>query len=324
MRIVGIEEHFNLDALAHYSAAAEKNLEPRFWREASERLGDLTDRRISDMDRHGVAVQVVSLTSPGVQAELDPVAAVRAARLANDHLAEMVGKAPERLAGFAAAPTVDPTAAAHEVRRTVGESGVKGVLVNGHSGGRYLDEPDYHPFWEAVVEADVPVYLHPANAYRLPHVLEGHPVLAGPAWGWGVDAASHALRLVFSGLFDRFPSATVILGHMGEGLPYWTTRLDSRYAVARKQGHELRRRPSDYIRDNFYVTTSGVCHSPALRCAVDTVGADRVLFSTDYPMEDLGEAVEFLRTANLDDTERELVAHRNADRLLRLTSAAKA
>lgn len=318
MRIIALEEHFNEAALAHYSAAAERNLDPGFWRSAARRLFDLADQRIADMDDHGIDVQVLSLTSPGIQAELDPVVARQAAQRVNDQLAEAIEKHPDRLAGFAALPMPDPAHAAAELTRTVTELGFRGGLINGHTGGRYLDEPDYQPFWEAVAELDVPVYLHPANSFDRWHVLADYPALAGPAWGWGAEVASHALRLIFSGLFDRFPTVRIILGHMGEGLPYWTTRLDSRWAVANKHGRTLERAPSDYIQDNVIVTTSGVCHPPALRCAIDTVGIDHVMFSADYPMENLAEAVTFLHNAPLTTDEREKIAHRNARRLLRL------
>jgi 2,3-dihydroxybenzoate decarboxylase len=318
MRIISLEEHFNTPELAHYSAAAEKNLDPEFWQHATVRLNDFADFRLADMDKRGVDVQVLSLTAPGIQAELDPVAAGRAARAANDRLATVVSDNPDRYAAFAALPMTDASEAATELKRMVTQFGFKGGLVNGHTGGRYLDGDEYEIFWETVAQLGVPIYLHPANSFDRWHVLSDHPELAGPAWGWGAEVASHALRLIFGGVFDRLPGVNIILGHMGEGLPYWTTRLDSRWAVVNKRGRHLDRRPSDYIRENVIVTTSGVCHVPALRCAIDTVGIDRVLFSADYPMEELGEAVDFLMTAPLTDEERAKIAHRNAESLLGL------
>ena len=173
--------------------------------------------------------------------------------------------------------------------------------------------------WEYAEGLDVPLYLHPANGVDTAHVLSGHPELIGPMWSWGTDTASHALRLVFGGVFDDFPEAKLLLGHMGEGLPYALWRLDSRWGFHNHHGIELRRgAPSEYLRHNFYVTTSGVCSAPPLQCALAALGREHVLFGTDYPFEDMSVATGFLRSAPLDDADRHAIAHGNAEQLLRL------
>jgi 2,3-dihydroxybenzoate decarboxylase len=174
--------------------------------------------------------------------------------------------------------------------------------------------------WEYAEGLDVPLYLHPANGVDAAHVLSGHPELIGPMWSWGTDTAAHALRLVFGGVFDDFPEAKLLLGHMGEGLPYVLWRLDSRWDFHAHHGIELRRgHPSEYLRHNLYVTTSGVCSAAPLLCAVLALGVDHILFGTDYPFEEMATATEFLRTAPVSEADRAKIAHGNAERLLRLS-----
>ena len=271
------------------------------------------------MDAAGLDLQVLSLNSPGIQAEPEPAVAVTRAAAVNDLLAGLIAEHPTRFAGFAALPLQDPQAAAKELERAVTQLGMKGALVNAHTQGRYLDDPALRVVWEYAQGLDVPLYLHPANGVDSAHVLAGHPELIGPMWSWGTDTASHALRLIFGGVFDDFPEAKLLLGHMGEGLPYVLWRLDSRWDFHNHHGIELARgNPSAYLRHNLYITTSGVCSAPPLRCALDALGAEHVLFGTDYPFEDMATATAFLATAPISDAERAAVAHGNAERLLRL------
>lgn len=322
MRKIGLEEHFVTPDLVGYGASAERIAEPSRWREAGRRLLDMYELRVEEMDRHGLDVQVLSLNSPGIQAEPDPVMAVAHARDVNDLLGEVIRTHPSRFQGFAALALQDPNAAADELERAVTDLGMVGALVNAHTLGMYLDDPALRVVWERAEGLNVPLYLHPANGVDTAHVLSGHPELIGPMWSWGIDTSTHVLRLIFGGVFDDFPSAKLLLGHMGEGLPYALWRLDSRWDFHNRHGITLDLEyPSHYLRRNLWVTTSGVCDDPPLRCAIDALGIDRVLFATDYPFEDLGTACAFIESAQMTDHERRRVTHQNAEELLRLTPA---
>ncbi|HEY0813745.1 MAG TPA: amidohydrolase family protein [Pseudonocardia sp.] len=317
--MIGLEEHFVTEELAAYGASSAALLQPAKWAGASRRLLDLTAERLTAMDAAGLDVQVLSLNSPGIQAETDPLLAVSRAAAVNDLLASTIAEHPDRFTGFAALPLQDPQAAAKELERAVNQLGLKGALVNAHTQGRYLDDPTLRVVWEYATGLDVPLYLHPANGVDAAHVLSGHPELIGPMWSWGIDTASHVLRLVFGGVFDDFPDAKLLLGHMGEGLPFVLWRLDSRWGFHAHHGIELaRERPSDYLRHNLYLTTSGVCDAPPLLCALLALGADHILFGTDYPFEEMDVATEFLRTAPISEGDRAKIAHGNAERLLGL------
>jgi 2,3-dihydroxybenzoate decarboxylase len=266
---------------------------------------------------------VLSLNSPGIQAEPDARVAVSAAARVNDHLAGVIAAHPSRFSGFAALPLQDGDAAARELHRAVTQLGLRGALVNAHTQGRYLDDPSLRAVWACAQELDVPLYLHPANGADTAHVLSGHPELVGPMWSWGTDTATHALRLIFGGVFDEFPRAKLLLGHMGEGLPYTLWRLDSRWGFHHHHGIELaRERPSEYLRENLYITTSGVCSPAPLLCALLALGADHVLFGADYPFEDMATATAFLAGAPVSEADRAKISHRNAERLLRLPPSA--
>ncbi|MEV0579886.1 MULTISPECIES: amidohydrolase family protein [unclassified Streptomyces] len=319
MRTIGLEEHFVTPELVGYGAGSASIIEPSKWREASRRLLDITGERLTEMDSAGLDVQVLSLNSPGIQAETDAVVAVARATAVNDLLADVVRDHPDRFAGFAALPLQDPQAAAKELDRSVTELGMRGALVNAHTQGRYLDDPQLRVVWERAEALDVPLYLHPANGVGTPHVIEGHPELIGPMWSWGTETASHFLRCVFGGVFDDFPRAKLLLGHMGEGLPYVMWRLDSRWEYHNHHGVELARgNPSEYLRHNLYVTTSGVCSAPPLLCALLALGPERILFGTDYPFEDMATATAFLDSAPISESDRARISHLNAEQLLHL------
>jgi len=317
MRKIGLEEHFVTDELARYGASTSTVAQPELWREASRRLADLVEERLPGMDAAGLDMAVLSLNSPGIQAEPDAARAVASAATVNDFLAGLVSAHPTRFAGFAALPLQDPEAAAKELERAVSQLGLRGALVNAHTQGRYLDDPALRVVWEQAEGLGVPLYLHPANGADTPHVLSGHPELIGPMWSWGTDTASHALRLIFGGVFDDFPEATLLLGHMGEGLPYALWRLDSRWGFHNHHGIELARgNPSEYLRHNVYITTSGVCSAAPLLCALLALGAEHILFATDYPFEDMATATEFLDNAPISEADRARISHRNAEELL--------
>ncbi len=321
MKLVALEEHFVTPDLVGHGTSTASIAQPGAWAEASRRLLDLTEERLPEMDAAGLDVQVLSLNSPGIQAETDPASAVRQAVTVNDFLAGVIREHPDRFSGFAALPLQDPKRAADELERAVRELGLRGALVNAHTHGVYLDDPALRVVWERAEALDVPLYLHPANGVDTAHVLSGHPELVGPMWSWGVDTATHVLRLIFGGVFDDFPNAKLLLGHMGEGLPFVLWRLDSRWNFHAHHGIKLQKEhPSQYIRDNVYITTSGVCSPAPLLAALLSVGADHILFGTDYPFESISVATDFIRTAPISESDRAKIGHLNAERLLNVTT----
>jgi 2,3-dihydroxybenzoate decarboxylase len=320
MRRIALEEAFWLPELSAegYSFG---HLPPRslVWREQVEqRLIDFDRYRLPDMDEHGVDMQVLSLTTPGLQGQPVADVAVREARIANTRLAEIIGKYPGRFAGLAALPLQDPDAAAAELDRSVDELGLNGALVNDHTLGQYLDDRAFDVVWDRLQSLDVPLYIHPnamsADSWK---VMSGYPFLAGSTFGWGAAVAGHALRLIYGRVFDRFPRATVILGHMGEFLPFQVTRLDSRF-ITLDMNDPPSQFPSKYFRENIMITTSGVLSHSALIAAIDAVGIDRVMFAIDYPYETTASAVSFLDSVPLPPADLEKVAFRNAMRVLRI------
>ena len=312
-----MEEAFAIPELQARSPLPRTETAAEWIEDWARRLRDHTTFRLPDMDEHGIDVQVLSLTAPGIQGVTDPRQAVADARLANDHLAEVIAAHPDRFRGLAALPLQDPGAAVAELHRAVGTLGLSGALVNDHTGGTYLDDPRYDPVWSALEDLDVPLYLHPGAPPTEPwRVLAGRPELRGPLWSWGAETGGHALRIVFGGVFDRHPRATLILGHMGEFLPFQLARLDSRYAP--QENRSLARKPSEYFGRNILITTSGVCAPAVLAGAVLAIGADAVLFAVDYPFEDTAEAVRFLENAPISDSDRAKISHRNAERVLHL------
>jgi 2,3-dihydroxybenzoate decarboxylase len=324
---IALEEHFQLPAYnPEPDSILGKITEGSYLAELGRRLGDPAIR-LAEMDQAGVELAVLSLTTPGIQGEPDPREAVRRARQMNDELFEkFVRPHPSRFAGFAAIPLQDPHAASAELTRAVQELGYKGAMINGYSQIRdaqtveYLDEERLLPFWETVARLEVPVYLHP----RMPmlgqrRIYDGYPVLLGSAWGFGVETATHALRLVMSGLFDRFPGIQLVLGHFGETIPFAAARIDQRLQFhTREHRGKQQLRVSDYLKRNFYFTTSGFCHNPALINTLGEVGADRVMFSADYPFESLPGAAQWFEKAPLSEADRTRIAYENARRLLKL------
>lgn len=318
-RKIAFEEHFMAPGFERYSKAFLQYIDPAVAAELGRRLADVDALRLEEMDKAGIALTILSQTGPGVQGETDRAVAVHDAAANNDYLAERIARHPTRFAGFASLAMQDPHAAAKELERTVTELGFKGALVNGHSHGVYYDDPAYDAVWERFQALDVPLYLHPIDFPKIPATLEGHPEIQGASWGWGVETGSHALRLLFGGVFDRFPHLKIVLGHMGEGLPFQRWRFDSRFA-AYPFGVKLQRKPSDYIGSNILITTSGVCSPAALAGAIAEMGAEAVMFSVDYPYESTSIAAAFIENAPLDEKTRALVCHGNAERLFKLSA----
>lgn len=283
-------------------------------------LLDVGEGRLKAMDEAGIDLQVLSLSFPGVEA-LDPSDATGLAKRVNDELFTVVGKYPERFAGFAALAPQDPEAAAGELERAVKRLGFKGAMINSHIRGEYLDEKKYWVIFETAEKLGVPIYLHPRQPS--PDMIKpylSYPQLATASWGFAAETGLHAMRLMCSGVFDRYPGLNIILGHLGEALPWWLWRLESRWMVAKGRGPSapLVKRPSQYIKENFYVTTSGMFWMPALTCCCSGLGADRILFAVDHPYESSKEAVAFMDGASLCDRDKEKIYHLNAETLLGL------
>ena len=316
---VALEEHYSAPGFDEYSAKYTRALPAEFVAKLDSRLTDFDDQRLAEMDAGNIEYVVLSQTMPGVQAEVDRSIAIRRARENNEFLVERVARHPRRFGAFAHVALQDPPAAAKELERTVVEYGFKGAMINGHTLGRYYEGGEFDVFWERAQALGVPIYLHPNAFSQAPALLEGMPVLQGAAWGWGVETAGHALRLLFGGVFDRFPRLTLLLGHMGEALPYQRWRIDSRFA-AYPSGIKLARKPSEYIGSNILITTSGVCSAPSLLGAIGELGAHAVLFSVDYPYESTAEACTFIEEAPLDAKTRAQVCRGNAHRLFKLGS----
>ena len=320
VRKIALEEHYVTPDLAIYAKDMAKGIAPEPMQYIKERLLDFDNLRLEEMDKYGIDISVLSVAAPGVQVEPDRNVGVRKAKQANDILANAIQRHPTRYAGFAHLPLQDPAETANELERTIRDLGFKGALINGHTNGEYLDDERFWPVWERAEGLGVPIYLHPANSPDVPQVLKGYPELLTAMWGWQMETSSHVMRIILGGVFDRFPKTTLILGHMGEGLPFWLWRLDSRYVVM-NHGNPIKKLPSQYIRDNIVITTSGVDFYPSLLCSMLALGSDRILFSVDYPFESTKEAVEFIDNAPLDDIDREKICHLNAERVLNLAGA---
>ena len=317
VRKIALEEHFNSPSCAQYLKSVDDLFDPEILANISDLLVEFDEKRIGKMDAAGISIAVLSQTSPGIQQETDSQKATLAAKLTNDFLASNMKRHPERFRGFACIALQDPKSAVAELERCINELGFVGVLVNGHTRGHYLDEPAYDIFWKTLVKLGVPLYLHPTSTFDQPDMFKGAPGLDGAFWSWTCETGSHALRLAVSGIFERYPSARVILGHMGETLPFQFWRFNSRSAV-RPRNQQLPKKPSEIIKQNFLITTSGVCSDAALLCSLAELGEDSVMFATDYPYEDVLIAGDWINSAPITDEVRRKVCWDNASRLLKI------
>jgi predicted TIM-barrel fold metal-dependent hydrolase len=282
------------------------------------RLLDLDAGRFADMDANGVDVHLLSLTSPGVQM-FDRATAVALARLSNDRLSEVVRRHPARFAGLASFAPQDPPAAAKEMERAIGTLKLNGFIVNSHTENGYLDEQRFWPILEAAEALGAPLYLHaraPSDGMAAPF---RDYRMEGPAWGYGLETSTHAVRLMLSGVLDRFPRLRIVLGHIGEALPFWLWRLDYMASPGVRAALRNRLKPSEYFRRNFAITTSGIEDPAVLRLGVEKIGIDNVMWAIDYPFQPTAPAVAFLESAPLSDDERARVAHANAERIFGLS-----
>jgi predicted TIM-barrel fold metal-dependent hydrolase len=326
---IALEEHFSTELNNSYwdSKGEESRNGKAYAEDIARRLLD-PELCLREMDRAGIEVCILSLTSPGVQSVVDPRKASELARTSNDYVASVIKKHPDRFSAFAAVPLQEPKAAATELGRAVRELGFKGALVNGYSNVganesvQYLDEEPVREFWECVNKLNVPVYLHPREP--LPsqtRSIQGYPELVGSAWAFTYETASHAIRLMLSGLFDLYPKLKIILGHLGEGLPYVLPRLQHRLdeQFEGAKGVKARKRVSYYFANHFWLTTSGHYHTKPFLEAVEQIGEDRMLFSVDYPYEPMSAAARWFDEAEFSTSLKLKVGRENANRLLRLS-----
>ncbi|QNI58792.1 hypothetical protein SynBIOSU31_01925 [Synechococcus sp. BIOS-U3-1] len=311
---IALEEHFSIEELLPTSAELEF-FDPQVLGVIEPLLPELAEQRLSNMDKAGIEIAVLSQTAPGIQAIAHSPEASAMARQANDALHAAVEIEPRRFRGFAALNLHDIDTACAELKRCVGELGFVGALVNGSTQGEYLDSPRVDSLWSTLEQLDVPLYLHPGLPTNQPASMVKE--LDGATWGWSFDTATHALRLIVKGVFEKHPNAKVILGHMGENLPFYLWRLDSRYSSTRYRG-DISTPPSDVFRQNFFITTSGVCDDAALQCSIATLGAERIMFSTDYPYEDIELAGRWIEQAAIDPLAKTMICRDTARTLLRL------
>ena len=308
---IALEEHFLDPATEPYWRPTMVDVASAREAQLYESLTDFGEQRLAMMEKTGIGAW--SSPSPGRQAERDTATAVRAARASNDFLAKEVQKRPDRYSGFAHLAMQDAKSAADELERCVRELKFCGAMINGHTNGKYLDDRSYDPFWERAAALGTVIYLHPADpAAPLPSIA-GLQRACAPDVGLGVETGSHALRIICGGVFHRYPKAKLVLGHLGETLPFQLWRFDSRSAP---YGWNLPKPPSQYLRENVWVTTSGMYDLPPVRCSVDALGRDRVMFSADFPFDWPG--CEFLDTVPLDEGLRADIAYNNAAKLLGL------
>jgi 2,3-dihydroxybenzoate decarboxylase len=314
MKKIALEEHFMSPGLMEYWQPTMADVPKPIYAAIYERLTNFGELRLSEMDAAGVSLAILSIAGPGVQVEPDARRATAKAAEANDFLAAEIAKRPDRYLGFAQIALQDPKAAASELERCV-KMGFKGAMINGQTLGHYLDERQFDPFWAKAEELQTAVYLHPADPVQMYASFGAYKELQRATWGWGVETGTHALRMIFGGVFDRFPKAMLALGHLGETIPYMLWRLDSR---AKLYGVQLRKEPSQYVRDNIVVTLSGMYSAEPMNCAIAALGRSRVMFSADYPFESMQEAAHFMDTVDVDAGVREDVAYKNAMRLFNI------
>lgn len=300
-------------------------------------LTDVGPERIRRMDAAGIDLQVLSHVAPGVQT-LERETAMRLSKEVNDWLGGIIRAYPTRFAGFAMLPTQSPKDAADELERTVTQLGFKGALINGHTQERYLDDDSFSVLLERAQALDVPIYIHPTDPPKAitDMYYPGYPTLV-QSWGWQVETGTHLLRLMSSGVFDRYPRLKVIVGHMGELIPFnlkrinvaltmgnWLIASQEKKVTGSKRPRGMQKSVLYYMHENVFITTSGVFDQAAFNCALAEVGIENILFSVDDPFGDNFEAVDFLNATHLSQEEREKLAHGNAERLLKLSSDAHA
>jgi len=326
MKIITLEEHFKLaetpKAMAKLLPGGGTGLHFPSFDPPDSQLEDLGAGRLQQMDALGIDVQVLS--PPGMQT-FPAAEAVALARDANDQLAAAIAAHPDRFAGFATLPTPDPQAAAAEFERAVHQLGLKGAMIYGRTGDRFLDDPAFRPILEAAEALDVPIYLHPGittKAVRDVYYAGFDPLVSASfaafGWGWHMETGIHALRMILGGVFDRYPRLQLILGHWGEMIPFYLARFDESLNPVTKY---LQRPVADYFLQQMYVTPSGMFTLPPFLLTLQIIGADRILYALDYPFIQDPHARTFLETAPISPADKEKIAHGNAEKVLKLSSS---
>ncbi|HSU61291.1 MAG TPA: amidohydrolase family protein [Bryobacteraceae bacterium] len=315
MNKIALEEHFLTPAMEEYWAPTVVHIDQAIIGRVYARLVDFGDSRLDAMDRAGIERSVLSLTCPGVQREFDGAVARRRASEVNDALAREIGNRPGRYSGFAHLALQDPAAAGDELARCVRDLGFCGALINGHTNGEYLDDPKFYPFWERAEEIGAPIYLHPADPLSSYPAIAGCDALKRATWEWGGRDGFSCAACPFRRHLRSLSGSEADTGHLGEPLPYLLSRFDT---MARTYGMKLKKRPSEYIREHMFVTTSGMFSAEPLACAMGALGAGRVMFSVDYPYESADEAATFIENVSLGEQERSAVCYGTAERLLGL------
>ncbi len=337
-RLVATEEAFATPEQVEFFRKAKETTwndpDVELWRYFLEteilmrRLLDVDHERISIMDQAGVDMHVLSLTSPGVQC-LDADAGTALASLANDQLAETIKRHPSRYAGLASFAPQDPARAAKEIDRAINKLKLNGLIVNSSTNSEYFDNRKFWPILEAVASTGAALYIHPRNLPEpAAELLKADVNLWAAIWGFQMETGLHAMRMIISGVFDEFPNLKIVLGHMGEAVPYWLYRIDYMYLHAAAggvyksaSGRRLKRKPSEYVKDNFLITTSGMNTHPVLQYCHSVLGPDNIMFAIDYPYQESVEAATFMNTAPLSERDVEKIAHANAERVFRIASA---
>ncbi|MGH7090362.1 MAG: amidohydrolase family protein [Stellaceae bacterium] len=318
---IAVEEGYTIPELA---AEMRKRMPPGLAppptrQELFRALADLGPGRIKAMDEDGIAMQVCVLAASFIQ-DLDPVEGNELAGLANDRLAEAAQTYPGRITGLAAFAPRDPVRAAREIERAVKTNGLKGGIVNSHSAGEYLDDRKFWPIFEAVEAMDVPIYIHPRDPS--PQMIKPFEVTGFKiGWSWAAETGTHVIRLIGNGVFDRFPRLKIVIGHMGEGIPFHLDRIDNRFFWEHEMAGtapQLKRKPSDYVRDNIAITTSGANFVPPLLMTIGTLGIDNVLFAADYPFEIQRDSVAAIDAAPIADSDKRKIYSGNARRIFKL------
>jgi 2,3-dihydroxybenzoate decarboxylase len=335
-RKIALEEHFMSPALTHpyygdsfggeFSQNGRTGFVPEYDEAVTARMDDLRESRIDEMDAAGIEVSILSQTIGGVEGMTDAALAVETARKTNDWLAGEVAASDGRFAGFACLALQDVGASVDELHRAVNELGLCAVMVNGYSNlgdeRLYLDAERFEPLWTALEDLRVPLYLHP----RLPStavqdaVYHGHPELVGATWGFGPETATHTLRMVYSGVFDRHPGVNLVLGHLGEMLPFFAWRIQRGFEL-NPYTWRTQKRLQDYLSDNIWVTTSGNFSDQALITALLQIGADHIMFASDYPYDMATEAARWIERAPISERDRRKICCDNAAGLFRLPEA---
>jgi len=339
MKKIDIEAHFYTHEYQEYLLSRKKPpreelykgyvrlwYEPKIWEphglEIEDRLLDLSSGRLKNMDMAGIDMQVLSLSTPGCE-QFPPTKGTLLSRKTNEELYKVINKHPDRFIGLAALAPQSPEEAARELERAVKELGLKGAKINSHVQGSYLDDRKYWPIFDMAASLDVPVFLHPntpGSSSIKPYEDYGF-ALAGPPWGFGAETSLHALRLIYSGVFDKYPRLKIILGHLGEGLVFWLYRIDFSFKrpwMEEEIRPQIKRMPSEYLRNNFYVNTSGMYSIPAFMSVYLELGAEHIMFAADYPYENSQEAVEFIKQIPICDTDKEKIQHSVAEKLFKL------